>query len=166
MDKQATHGWTRSCWSALAAALLLAGCAASPERAEQQARQQEAIDDILSQPLDEEEYGKPRRCISERAYHDFEPLGDRYVVFKGLGGKLWLNELRGRCPGLERGRTLVFKTQGFQICELDRFYVSDWFIWERYQRWPWEWTSGIPCTLGEFRPITEEQLEAMRATLR
>jgi len=145
-------------------ALLASGCASSPPGPAEVPRA-EALEDIPSQPLDVDEYGKPRRCISQYAYRDFEPLGERFLVFEGPGGKLWLNELRGRCPGLDRSSTLAFRNRGFQLCELDQFKVTDWFAWERYQRWPWRWMDGIPCTLGKFQPISAEQLEALRATL-
>jgi len=87
--------WRPSWFAVVLPALLLAGCAASP--GQPQAEQAEALEDILARPLDAEEYGKPRHCISEYAYRDFEPLGERFVVFEGPGGRLWLNELRGRC---------------------------------------------------------------------
>jgi len=147
------------------AAIAAAGCASVPQDREAEAARAEAVTDILAEPLDEEAYGTPRRCISESAYRDFESLGDRHVLFKGPGGKLWLNELRGRCPGLERSSTLVFRTHGFQICDMDQFQVTDWFLWERYQRWPWHWPEGIPCTLGRFRPVSEAQVEAIKAAL-
>lgn len=151
----------------LAFVSIVAGCAAtSAERAEDRAATEETLERILSEPLDEAEYGKPRRCISQYAYRDFEPLGERFVVFEGPGNRLWLNELRGRCPGLDRASTLAFRNRGFQLCELDQFKVTDVFAWERYQRWPWRWMDGIPCTLGKFQPISTEQLEALRATLR
>ena len=155
--------WPHRC-AVLLSALLAAGCASAPRQPE--AAQAEALEDILSQPLDAEEYGKPRRCISQYAYRDFEPLGERFVVFEGPGNRLWLNELRGRCPGLDRASSLAFRSRGFQLCELDQFKVTDVFAWERYQRWPWRWMDGIPCTLGKFQPISTEQVEAQRATLR
>ncbi|MDZ7670884.1 MAG: DUF6491 family protein [Gammaproteobacteria bacterium] len=124
------------------AAIAAAGCASAPQERETESARAEALADILAEPLDEDAYSTPRRCISESAYRDFEPLGDRHVLFKGPGGKLWLNELRGRCPGLERSRRLVFRTHSFQICDMDQFQVTDWFLWERYQRWPWHWPAG------------------------
>ncbi len=148
------------------ASIWLGACASTPVDSEQRQRQAETVADILSQPLDADAYETPRRCISEAAYRDFRPLGDRFLVFEGPGDTLWLNELRGRCPGLDRSSSLVFRTRGFQLCELDQFQVSDWFTWDRYQRWPWRWPDGIPCTLGRFRPVTEAQVEALKAALR
>ena len=147
-------------------ALLAAGCASTPPDPEAEARRQEAVADILSQPLDAEEYGEPRRCVSNLVDRDFEALGERYLVFDGPGDKLWLNELRGRCPGLDHANSLVFRSRSFQLCELDQFRNSDLFVWERYQRPPWLWMNGIPCTLGKFQPVTKEQVSALRETLK
>jgi hypothetical protein len=162
VNPEGLRGW---CWSVLLAALICAGCAGPQRAPEEQAQVQEKLEDILSQPLDAEEYGTASRCISQYAYRDFEPLGEQYVLFEGTGGKLWLNELRGRCPGLRHGSALAFDMRGSQICDLDRFKVTDWFHWSRYRRWPWDWVEGIPCTLGKFQPVSAEQAEAIRATL-
>jgi hypothetical protein len=148
----------------LGSLLVLVGCAASQPDPQEQARV-EALEDILNQPLDAEEYGTPRRCISSFTYRNFEPLSDRYLLFEGPRDQLWLNELRGRCPGLRRGSALAFDMRGNQICDLDRFKVTEWFQWPRYRRWPWDWLDGVPCTLGKFQPVSEAQVEAIRATL-
>ena len=147
------------------AAALVAGCASTPPDPEAEARREQAVADILSHPLDAEEYGAPRRCVSNLVDRDFEALGEHYLVFDGPGGKMWLNELRGRCPGLDHANSLVFRSRSFQLCELDQFRVSDLFVWERYRRPPWLWVNGIPCTLGKFQPVTKEQVSALRETL-
>jgi hypothetical protein len=147
-------------------AAFVAGCASAPADPEAAARRQQAVQEILSQPLDAEEYGTPRRCVSNLMHRDFEALGERYLVFDGPGNKLWLNELRGRCPGLDHANSLVFRSRSFQLCEFDQFRVSDLFLWERYRRPPWMWLNGIPCTLGKFQPVTEEQVTALREALK
>jgi len=149
-------------------ALTAGGCAVTPEAEERARKTEEDIASILSEPLDEEEYGKPKRCLSGNDYRDFEVLDDQRIVFEGRGDKLWLNQLRGRCPGLREGRVLRFRSslELGRICDLDRFEVLDWVYLPRYQRWPWEWWQGVPCTLGEFQPVSEAQLEAMREALR
>lgn len=150
---------------ALVLAAGVVGCAAPGAGEQDQAEPPEELDEILSQPLEGEEYATPRRCISKFAYRNFEPLGDRYVVFEGPADQLWLNELRGRCPGLSRSSALAFEMEGNQICALDRFKITDWFELSRFRRWPWEWLDGIPCTLGKFQPVSAEQVESIRATL-
>ncbi len=156
-------------WLAGAAVLVMlavGACAARPASPEQ-AKVKESIDTILNQPLAEGQYGStPRRCISRFAYRDFEPLSDRYLLFKGPGNKLWLNELHGMCPGLRHTTALAFDLRGSEICELDQFKVTDWFDWSRYRRWPWHWLQGVPCTLGKFQPVTGQQVEALRGALK
>ena len=151
--------------SVLALGLVLIGCAATPGNGEGRAEVEESVADILSQPLDAEEYGTPRRCISSMGYRNFQVISDRYVLFEGAGRRLWLNELRGRCPGLRRATALAFDMRGNQICDLDRFKPADWFDRPRFRRWPWDWMDNVPCTLGRFQPVTEEQVEALRAAV-
>jgi hypothetical protein len=165
-------------WLLLPAAVLLGACAAAPPVGEQPARVEEDLATILSQPLDAEEYGEPRRCMSTMALRNFEPLGDRRVLFKGPGGQFWLNELRMPCAGLRSGSGLAFDSRaGLQVCELDPFVVTDAFSrpvdWRSpwYRAAPWDdgrldrRRGGMRCTLGAFQPVSEAQVEAIRAAL-
>ena len=149
-------------------ALTAGGCAVTPEMEERARKTEEDIASILSEPLDKEEYGRSKKCLSGNEYRDFEVLDDRRIVFEGRGGRLWLNQLRGRCPGLRDGRVLRFRSylELGRICDLDRFEVLDWVYLPRYQRWPWDWWQGVPCTLGEFQPVSEAQVDAMGEALR
>lgn len=160
----------------LLAAVLLGACAAAPPAGEQPAPVAEDLATILSQPLDAEEYGEPRRCMSTVALRNFEPLGDRHVLFKGPGGQFWLNELRMPCPGLRSGSGLAFDSRaGLHVCDLDPFVVTDAFSrpldWRSpwYRASPWDdgrldrHRGGMRCTLGTFQPVSEAQVEAIRA---
>jgi hypothetical protein len=174
MKHAATHERRR--WLALLAVFVLGACAAAPER-EQQTQVEEDLATILSEPLDADEYGESRRCVSSLALRNFEVLDDRFVLFEGPRGQFWLNELRMRCPGLRTGPTsaLIFESRaGAQVCDLDRFAASDdWFLAHREQRRAWyrpsrferqlPWDT-IPCTLGAFQAVSAEQAEAIRAT--
>ena len=55
------------------------------------------------------------------------------------------------------------------MCEMDTFYVADWFGWPWYRRWPWYWGWGwgasASCTLGKFQPVTEQQVDAIERVL-
>ena len=157
--------------AALSASLVLAGCAVSPEAESRRQAIETEIAAILDQPLDPAEYGEPRRCLSEGELRNFEALDDRRIVFEGRRGKLWLNTLRATCPDLEHAQVLRLRSISFtQVCELDRFLPADWFYWPWYRRWPWTydrgWGMAISCTLGEFQPVTEEQVAEIRAVLR
>ena len=118
---------------ALAAALLLVGCATSPEAEQQRLQKEASIAEILSQPLDPAEYGEVKRCLSDMDFRRFEALDDRHILFEGRRDRLWINTLRGPCPDLRFG--------------------LDWGI-------------GMRCTLGKFQPVTEEQVDEIKAVIR
>jgi len=152
-----------------AAALLCTSCATSPEVTARREAIRADIEEILSLPLDPEEYGKTKRCLSDNDFRNYRPLGDRHLLFDGRRNKLWVNSLRGPCHDLRHGDVLIVRRfSGTRMCDMDRFQVSDWFDWPWYRRWPWHWGtwgSGPTCTLGKFRPVTEAQVQEIEALL-
>lgn len=150
--------------------LLLPGCASNPEADARREAVEAEIGAILAEPLDIETYGETRRCLTDRESRNFYALDDKRIVFEGYRDRLWLNTLIGRCPDLRWGDTLRVRSVSWsRICEMDRFVVTDWFEWPWYRRWPWRWStdfgSGVPCTLGKFQPVTEQQVEAIERVL-
>lgn len=154
---------------ACAAALLCTSCATAPEVTARREAIRADIEEILSLPLDPEEYGKTQRCLSDNKFRNYRPLGNRHLLFEGSRGKLWVNSLRGPCHDLRYGDVLVVRRfGGTRMCDMDRFQVSDWFDWPWYRRWPWHWGrwgSGPTCTLGKFQPVTEAQVQEIEALL-
>ena len=144
--------------AAALAAVALSGCASDP--AEEAARQQqvsEQIDTILTQPLGEEDYGGGERCISTSLYDSVKVLDTRHVLFKGRGDRLWVNTLRNTCVGLRKRDVLQFDIRGSQICNLDTFTaVTNNFGWQR---------TSATCSLGDFSPVTAEQVAMIEAAL-
>jgi len=155
----------------LIAALGLAGCASSPMK-EQQAKEIQAdIDEILALPLDEQQYGKTRNCLGQGDYTNFRPLDEQHVLFTGTRDRQWINRLRVRCPDLRYGNVLVVRhTMGSQLCDGDRFSATDWFEWPWYRRAPWEWgaswSTGGQCVLGDFQPVTKDQVAEIEALIK
>ena len=147
----------------VAVALLGGGCASTPEAEQRAQEREEDIATILSQPLDADEYGEPKRCLAPGQYRDIRILDHQRIVFYGSRGKLWLNTLRMRCPELRRNSVLQVKTISAvgRICDLDSFEVRDWFGAPWYR----PWGGGMRCTLGTFQPVTEAQVDAIRQTL-
>ena len=155
----------------LGVSVALTACAVSPEAASRRQENEAEIKLILSEPVDSAAHGEPRRCLSENELRNFEALDDRRIVFEGRRGKLWLNTLHATCPDLEYARVLQVRSISFtRICAMDRFLPSDWFYWPWYRRWPWSyergWGMAMSCTLGEFQPVTEEQVAEIKAVLR
>ena len=137
--------------------LALVACAAAPpaENAEVRA---EAIEDILTQPLADEEYAEAQRCLATHAYRNVRVLDDQHVLFEGSGDRAWVNRLRNRCVGLRPNVTLRFRLRDNRVCNLDSFEAVDTFFGR------WDRTSAS-CTLGDFMPVTPEQVEAIRAAV-
>ena len=147
--------------------LLLAGCATSPEAESRRLAMEADIQDILSQAVPAE-LGTSKRCLSDHEYRGFRALNEQYLLFEGRRGKLWINELRSRCYDLRHGHVLMVRSfSPRRICDMDRFEVADWFHWPWYRRWYWpgswgsNWGLGVPCSLGNFQPVTEEQVAAI-----
>ena len=140
-------------------AALLAGCASDPAKtAEKQQEVAEEIEAILTQPLADEEYGESERCISTFQYDSVQVLDNQHVVFKGRGKKLWLNTLRGRCIGLRKRDVLKFELRGSQLCNLDDFAAIDTTMFFGSE-------TSAKCVLGDFSPITEEQIALIEAAV-
>lgn len=144
-----------------AAMVVLAGCAASTPSSEQaldaevaaQARQ-ETLDDILDAPLTAAAYaGDTERCLSTYAYRSVEVLDDQLVLFKGNGDKRWINRLPRRCIGLRPNEVLRFEMRSNRVCETDSF--------RSYDRAFMTTLSSGNCTLGQFQPVTPEQVAAI-----
>lgn len=144
----------------VAAFLVLAGCATSPEDERKREEMEADIDDILSYELDPLEYGEAKTCLASREYDTYRALGQRHLLFKGRQGKLWVNVLRGRCLGLRDDSTFIMKpAQSGRLCDMDRFDVTD-----RVD--PLARAGGAPtCSLGIFKPVTEAQVEEIEARL-
>ena len=160
-----THPLIPAALTALVAvALLIGGCASSPEAKERARETEEDIATILSEPLDAAEYGEAKRCLAPGQYRDIRILDDQRIVFYGSRGKLWLNTLRMRCPELRRDSVLRVKTLSTmgRICDLDSFEVRDWFGAPWYR----PWGGGMRCSLGKFQPVTEAQVDAIRQALK
>ena len=156
---------------ALAALLLLAGCATSPEVEARRQAIAADIDAILSQPLDPAEFGETKRCLADREYTSFRALDDRHILFDGMRNRQWINTLRSRCPDLRFGDVLHVRSFSWsRICDMDKFQVADWFEWPWNRRWPWHWGTswgtGMTCTLGQFQPVTEDQVAEIEAVLK
>ncbi len=158
--------------TALSAALFFAGCAVSPEMEARRQAVEKNIETILSEPIDAEQARKVQRCLTDRDNRNFRVLDDRRILFEGRRGELWLNTLRARCPDLRHSTVLQVRSYSSigRICEADSFMAGDWFDWPWYRRWPWQWGSrwgtGVACTLGEFQPVTEAQVQAIEAALK
>ena len=144
----------------MASVLVLTGCATSPEEERKREEMEADVDDILSQELDPDEYGEVRSCLRDSEAQSYSALGKRHMLFKGRQGKQWVNVLRGRCPGLNDNSVFIMRPrQAGRLCDQDRFNVVDSF--STMQR-----ADAAPtCVLGEFRPVTQAQVDEVQNRL-
>ena len=115
--------------------VLLAGCAREgPEMA--------GGEDVLARELAGLSAGPPRTCVSASSTtQNLVPIDENTVIQRD-GRTVWVNRLRGRCPGLRPPVTVVVQTHGSQHCSGDHIR-------------PLEFGSSIPgptCFLGEWTP--------------
>ena len=88
------------------------------------AEETEAIpsaEEILANPLDDSAYVDDVRCLAVGRYRQVDILNDRALVFRGRGGRAWINLLPRPCPGLRRDMVLAIETRGSRICNRDQF---------------------------------------------
>lgn len=150
---------------ALASISLVAACA-TPETSALAESQKQAvesdIDEIMQYPVDATEVGEPKRCLSEGNYRSYRALGERHLLFEGRRGKQWINVLRGRCRNLDRGDFYIMKpSSGRQLCNSDQFEVVD----RLNSRSLGNMSTGVTCSLGEFKPVTRAQVEEIEKRL-
>ena len=135
-----------------ASLLALGGCAASPEEEHKRQEMEADIDDILSQHVDPAEYGEPTDCLRDNQVRHYRALGTRHLLFEGRQGQLWVNTLRGRCPGLDRYSVFIMRPNVAGLwCNMDHFSVVD--------RINSPAIAAPTCSLGDFKPVTEAQVK-------
>jgi hypothetical protein len=114
-----------------------------------------AVSEILNRSVEDEEYGEVQRCIGRAQYRRVEVLDERLLAFIGRDGRIWLNQLRAPCSGLNNRLALQMFPDGFRACRLDRFHGVDPAGMRGFERTP-------ACFLGDFERISEEQLALLK----
>lgn len=149
----------RSALPGMLAAAIAAGCASGPVQEPAAESAPLSVEEILAAAPRAEDYGQSTRCLSTNAYMNVDVLDNQTLVFRGRGGRAWLNRLRRPCIGLRRDDALRFELHENRLCSLDSFTGIDAFMGSL------ERGSAI-CSLGEFETISREQAAALKEALR
>lgn len=117
--------------------LILAGCTAPDPaaRAEASAARTPAVNVL----------GKGQSCIERSQVRATVVRSDTVIDFEMLGGKVYRNTLKSRCPGLGWDRAITYETSINQLCTPQIVYTLT-NIGGVPQR-------GAGCSLGEFVPV-------------
>ena len=90
--------------------------------------------------------GPGESCINRSQVRNTVVRSDRVIDFEMLGGKVYRNTLRDRCPGLGFEQSITYETSIDQLCRPQIVYVLQNFG-GNFQR-------GAGCSLGDFVPVS------------
>lgn len=106
----------------------------------------------IAEPDESVANAEPKRCINTGSILRTKIIDDANIVFIMRRNKTYLNTLRSRCTGLTRSGRFAYATQTRSLCELERItLIEGGGIGQPL---------GRSCSLGQFKPVTMEELEA------
>jgi hypothetical protein len=91
----------------------------------------------------------PQDCISTNRISYTKVVDDRTILFYMISQTVYRNDLRQVCPGLALRDRFSYSTRNGRLCDVDAVTV------------PYS-GRAVPCTLGEFYPVTREEARALR----
>ena len=94
------------------------------------------------------------RCIDTRRISSTQIIDNQNILFHMRNRTIYHNELPRSCPGLRRGKTFSYRTSISRLCSND--FIT---LLENYGL---GLSRGASCGLGNFRPITKEEAQALR----
>jgi len=110
--------------------------------------------DEYSEALSDAQFTASERCLSGAEYDSVDVISDSRLLFRGIGDKVWVNELKTRCPGLETYDALQLEKQSTSFTnELDTVRGMD--------RQFFSWFEGPFCTLGKFHGVEKKATEVI-----
>lgn len=159
--------WVQTSFVVVLAALVLLGARAEEEETAQQEvtenQGKEApvtLASILDSKPNPKDYQKRTHCISKMAIRDHEVLSKRHIVFtmRGEGRPKVLVQFGRHCFGLHQKALINLESRGSS-----RLCVGDYVRTEVFEFGRRTW--GPRCTIPDFEPITDYQLELLRDAL-
>jgi len=123
---------------------------------------------MLSEPLPESEYTEARNCVSTMAVERTEVLDSSHILFLGRGDRVWINQLKRPCIGLEQAQVLAFDLTNARFCRFDRFRGVDTLgvrTGPSLGRSNVLAGNGPICTLERFEPVSPIHARVIRQAL-
>ena len=94
------------------------------------------------------------RCVPLRSIRNTDIVDDRNILFYMRDGRIYLNRLTHRCPGLRVADSFMYRTSLSQLCNVDIITVLN--------NLGFGFLPGASCGLGMFRPITADMVVALK----
>lgn len=119
------------------------------------AASESAVEDILDNPLADDDYTEERSCLRRREIDSIEIVDESLVVFRGrIKKRVWVNRFSQPCVGLRRDMVVTTRARSGSICRLDAI--------DARPRAASPFEPAVRCYLGGFEAIDEAQVEAMK----
>lgn len=99
-----------------------------------------------------------KNCISLVRIDNIEVLDRQRILFHMSGREHYLNTLPHPCPSLRRNQPIMYRTSLSNLCSLDSIRVLETHAGGYYP--------GASCGLGEFTPVTDDEIKALKAEIR
>lgn len=120
-----------------------------------QADNESAVEEILENPLADDDYREERSCLRRREIDSVEIIDESLVVFRGrIKKRVWVNRFSQPCVGLRRDMVVTTRARTGSICRLDAI--------DARPRAAGPFEPAVRCFLGGFIAIDEVQVEAMK----
>lgn len=135
------------------------GCLAaeseSTDSASPPAASESTVEEILDNPLADDDYTEERSCLRQREIDSIEIIDENLVVFRGrIKKRAWVNRFSQPCVGLRRDMVVTTGARAGSICRLDAI--------DARPRAASPFEPAVRCYLGGFKAIGEVQVEAMK----
>jgi hypothetical protein len=97
----------------------------------------------------------PQACLVVSRIRGTEAIDDQNIIFTMRNKQVYRNTLPNKCPNLERENRIAYETRTSQLCNVDTITVlEDFGVGFR---------PGFTCRLGEFVPLSPDELEDLEA---
>jgi hypothetical protein len=97
----------------------------------------------------------PQDCVVTSDIDKTRVTDDHTILFYMRRDVVYRNVLPRRCPGLDREDRFMYETRSARLCSTDTITVLE--------QWGARLTSGFTCRLGEFHPVSPEEVEDLEA---
>lgn len=101
---------------------------------------------------------EPIRCVKIDRIDNVDVIDNQNVVFQIGINDYYLNTLPYTCNGLRLNEAIMYRTSTNELCDIDVITVLD-KVGPGFQ-------AGPSCGLGKFKPITKEEIKALKESLK
>ncbi len=100
----------------------------------------------------------PESCLSLTRVERTRVLDDQTILFYMRDDRVYRNFLPRKCPGLAQQNRFSYESSTGQLCNVDTVTVLE--------QWAGRLEAGFTCRLGDFHPISPDEIEDLEALRR